>query len=135
MSKISFDFDSTLDRKSVQDFAKSLIEKNYDVWVVTTRCSIEYAKENLDHWGVDRVEKSNSKLFAITDNLDIKRENIVFTNGQFKIEYLKDKNFIFHLDDDSDELIAIFESGDNCKPINVDHFEWESDCLKALKLK
>jgi hypothetical protein len=37
MKKISFDFDSTLDRKLVQDFAYSLIKRGYEVWILTSR--------------------------------------------------------------------------------------------------
>jgi restriction endonuclease Mrr len=37
--KISFDFDSTLDREDVQEFAKELVEKGHDVWITTSRFS------------------------------------------------------------------------------------------------
>ena len=33
---VSFDFDSTLSRKDVQEYAKELLERGIDVWVVTT---------------------------------------------------------------------------------------------------
>ena len=98
--KVSFDFDSTLDRKDVQQFAKELVNDGVEVWIVTSRMSVEYAKANLD---------------------------------QFKINFLANQNFIFHLDDDSDELIAIFESKDSCQPINVNHFAWEQDCKLHIK--
>ena len=95
--KVSFDFDSTLDRKDVQRFAKQLIDDGYEVWIVTSRVSLEYAKANLDQWSINRVEKSNLKLFRVADNLGIKREHIHFTNAQLKVEFLEDKNYIFHL--------------------------------------
>jgi hypothetical protein len=131
--KVSFDFDSTLDRPSVQDFAKELVNDGIEVWIVTSRISIEYAKSNLDEFSLSRVNKSNNELFRVADNLGIKREHIHFTNTQFKSDFLSNKNFIFHLDDDSDELIAILESGDSCKPVNVNHFEWERDCKLYIK--
>jgi hypothetical protein len=131
--KVSFDFDSTLDRPSVQDFAKKLVNDGIEVWIVTSRISIEYAKSNLDEFSLSRVNKSNNELFRIADNICIKREHIHFTNTQFKSDFLANKNFIFHLDDDSDELIAILESGDSCKPINVNHFDWERDCKLYVK--
>jgi len=37
MRKVSFDFDSTLSRKDVQDFAKKLVSEGYEVWIVTSR--------------------------------------------------------------------------------------------------
>lgn len=130
--KVSIDFDSTLDRKDVQRFAKKLINDGFEVWIVTTRKSLEYAKANLDQWGVNRVEKSNLKLFRVADNLGIKREHIHFTNHQLKIDFLKDKDFITHLDDDTDELMGIILSGDKCEPFNVGYFEWEELMTKKL---
>jgi hypothetical protein len=38
------------------------------------------------------------------------------------------------LDDDSEELIQILNSGDPCKPINVDVFEWEDEIKKIVEL-
>ena len=127
--KVSFDFDSTLDRPSVQDFAKELVNDGVEVWIVTSRCTTEYATEKGWHW----VDKQNRKLFRIADNIGIKREHIMFINHVSKSEFIKGKDFIFHLDDDSDELIAILESGDSCKPSNVNHFDWERDCRLYIK--
>ena len=129
--KVSFDFDSTLDRPSVQEFAKELVNDGIEVWIVTSRCTAEYATEKGWHW----VDEQNHKLFKIADNIGIKREHIIFTNHVSKSEFIKGKNFIFHLDDDSDELIEILNSKDPCKPINVNHFEWEYDCRKLVEIE
>lgn len=133
--KVSFDFDSTLDRKDVQLFAKELINDGIEVWIVTSRMSVEYAKANLDQFTINRVDKANHKLFRVADNLGIKREHIHFTNAQFKINFLANQYFLFHLDDDPDELIEILNSKDPCKPINVNHFEWEQDCKKLVEIE
>ena len=127
--KVSFDFDSTLDRPSVQEFAKELVNDGVEVWIVTSRCTTEYATEKGWHW----VDKQNRKLFRVADNIGIKREHIMFTNHVSKSEFLANQNFLFHLDDDPDELIEILNSKDPCKPINVDHFEWEQDCKLHIK--
>lgn len=37
MIKVSFDFDSTLDKPYVQDYAQSLINRGIDVYVITSR--------------------------------------------------------------------------------------------------
>ena len=129
--KVSFDFDSTLDRKDVQRFAKELVEAGHEVWIVTSRCTTEYATEKGWHW----TDKQNRKLFRVADNIGIKREHIVFTNHASKSETIKGKGFLFHLDDDSDELIEILSSKDPCKPINVEHFEWEMDCRKLVEIE
>ena len=129
--KVSFDFDSTLDRQDVQRFAKELVKAGHEVWVVTSRCTTEYATEKGWHW----VDKQNRKLFRVADNIGIKREHIVFTNHVSKSESIKDKGFVFHLDDDVDELMDIIATKDPCKPINVDHFEWEMDCRKIIEIE
>ena len=129
--KVSFDFDSTLDRKDVQRFAKELINDGIEVWIVTSRCTTEYATGKGWHW----IDKQNLKLFRVADNIGIKQEHIIFTNHASKSEFIKGKDFIFHLDDDSDELIEILNSKDPCKPINANHFEWEYDCRKFIEIE
>jgi predicted nucleotide-binding protein (sugar kinase/HSP70/actin superfamily) len=133
--KVSFDFDSTLSRHEVQQFAKELVQQGHEVWIVTSRISNEQSKiEYSDNYTLDRVYKSNKKLFRIADNVGIPRSNIQFMNFQMKSEFIKDNGFLFHLDDDSDELMDIISSEDPCKPVNVDHFEWLETCREILKL-
>lgn len=129
--KVSFDFDSTLSRRDVQEYAKSLVNNNHDVWIVTSRCATEPALAKGWWW----VEKQNQELYDVADSVGIPRDKIVFTEHVDKIIYLKDKEFVFHLDDDVEELIAIMQSCDLCKPINVEHMDWEQDCNKLLNLK
>jgi hypothetical protein len=132
--KVSFDFDSTLSRKDVQRFAKELVIEGHEVWIVTSRVSDEMAN-NYPVEFKNRVLRANRKLFRVADNVGIKRGHIIFTGFVKKIEFIKGKGFAFHLDDDSDELIEILQDTDPCKPINVEHFEWETDCRKKLNLK
>lgn len=127
--KISFDFDGTLSRKDVQEFAKRLIDLGHDIWITTSRTSTESAISKGWHW----VEKQNQELYDVAESVGIPTQNIVFTELVKKIEFLKGKNFILHIDDDVDELMAIVESRDACKPINVDHFEWKERCEKTLQ--
>lgn len=126
--KVSFDFDSTLSRRDVQEYAKSLVNNNHDVWIVTSRCATEPALAKGWWW----VEKQNQELYDVADSVGIPRDKIVFTEHVDKIIYLKDKEFSFHLDDDVEELIAIMQSGDPCKPINVDYFSWKEECDNVL---
>ena len=129
--KVSFDFDSTLDRKDVQSFAKELVIFGHDVWIVTSRCATEPALAKGWYW----VEKQNQELYDVAEEVGIPREKIVFTEHVDKIEYLQGKGFLFHIDDDVDELVEIVKSGDSCRVVNVGHFEWELDCRKILNLK
>lgn len=129
--KVSFDFDSTLDRKDVQQFAKELVNDGVEVWIVTSRCATEPALAKGWYW----VEKQNQELYDVAEEVGIPREKIVFTEHVDKIEYLQGKGFLFHIDDDMDELIEILNSKDPCKPINVNHFEWEQDCRKLVEIE
>lgn len=126
--KVSFDFDGTLSRKDVQDFAKSLVDRGYDVWIVTSRIATEPALKKGWHW----IERQNQELYDVAENVGIKRENIVFTEFVDKVEFLKGKGFVFHIDDDTDELMAILSSKDSCKTVNVEHFEWKETCENIL---
>ena len=127
--KVSFDFDHTLSRKDVQSFAKELVDEGHEVWIVTSRFSDEAAKEKKWHW----IEGQNQKLFDVAQDCGIKKENIQFTCMESKSLFLKDKGFVFHLDDDDIELMDIFESKDSCRAIHVDHFEWKETCQNILK--
>jgi hypothetical protein len=127
MRKVSFDFDGTLDKKNVQLFATKLVEDGFDVWIVTSRTNTQDALKRGWTW----IKKQNEELYRVADECGI--TNIKFTDHVDKIEFLKDKDFIFHLDDDEYELMAIFESGDKCKAININYFDWENACLQLLK--
>ena len=128
MKKISFDFDSTLSREDVQEFASELINLGFDVWVVTSRFSDEIGEKNNWHW----TKKNNQELYDICNKLNIPRENIIFTNMVDKIEFLKDKGFLFHVDDDELELEFIEESGDSCKGVWVELRYWKEICREIL---
>ena len=127
--KVSFDFDHTLSRKDIQAFAKQLVNEGHEVWIVTSRFSDEAAKEKKWHW----IEGQNQKLFDVAQECGIKKENIQFTCMESKSVFLKDKGFVFHLDDDDIELMDILETKDGCRPIHVDHFEWKETCKNILK--
>jgi len=126
--KVSFDFDGTLSRKDVQRFAKELVDKGYDVWIVTSRVATEPALAKGWHW----VEKQNQELYNVAEQCGIPKEKIVFTEHVDKIVFLKDKEFLFHLDDDEYELMEILRSKDTCKPLNVGHSDWEYYCREII---
>ncbi len=127
--KVSFDFDSTLSRKDVQSFAKELVDKGLEVWIVTSRFDDESAMKKNWHW----VKGQNEKVFDVAELCGINKDNIYFTCAESKSLFLKGKSFIFHLDDDEFELMDILEMGDRCHPINVEHFEWLETCRKILQ--
>jgi hypothetical protein len=119
--KISFDFDQTLSRWDVQTFAKELIERGFDVWIVTSR--LECSKTH---------EFDNQDIFQVVCRLSIPREKIVFTNFNGKETFFQNnQDFVFHLDDDPQELLFI-NSTTNVKVIDSDVITWKEDCLNRL---
>lgn len=129
--KVSFDFDSTLDRKDVQDFAKDLVNRGLEVWIVTSRFDNESIIRK--GWNHPKIVSQNKILFDIANKCGIKKENIIFTNMSDKIDFLKDKKFIFHLDDDNIEIELIEESGDSCIGVCVDIDGWKEKCEELIK--
>ncbi len=109
--KISFDFDSTLSRKSVRKIAKELIARGDEVHIVTSRFEdpTRYADPK---W----VLKGHKDLFNVASRLGIPRNYIHFTNMQDKSEFfLENPDFVVHLDDDKEEFDAInYETAVGC---------------------
>ena len=122
--KVSFDFDSTLDKPHIQEYAKSLVDNGFEVWIVTTRHSNETM--NNDHY--------NDDLFEVAKECGINFNNIHFTDHQDKWQFLKDKGFIFHLDDDWHELRCIQRNIKGTMAISsFGNPKWKHKCQKAIK--
>jgi restriction endonuclease Mrr len=127
--KVSFDFDSTLDREDVQEFAKQLVKDGYEVWITTSRFDTESSLKKGWWW----IEKNNQQLYDIAEECGIPKENISFTAMIDKIKFLEGKNFIFHLDDDETELEFIEESDDKCVGVWVELKTWKKVCNNLIK--
>ena len=131
IKKCSFDYDSTLSVKSVQKFVKRLLKEGVEVWIVTSRPSKKFNSPNF-----------NNDLYEVAKSLGIKKEHIHFTHYVDKWFFLKDRGFLFHLDDDTIEL-ELLEEHTNVIPIC--HYdwgikyggkkEWKNKCLKILNLE
>ena len=123
--RVSFDFDSTLGIPSIQKYAKYLVERGIEVWICTTRKTAEQAKNPT--W--------NDDIFKVADEVGIKREHIIFTNLEMKVEFLKDKNFLMHLDDDWTEL-KFLENESDVQPVNVfGNPDWKSEAEAIVNLE
>lgn len=96
--KVSFDYDGTLQDRTVQKYAKELMNKGIDVWVVTTRYDKNYKHKY-------PINPSNDDLLWNIDNLEIPRWKVRFTNMEWKYTYIKGTQFIWHLDDNKQEKI------------------------------
>ena len=127
--KISFDFDSTLDREDVQEFAKQLVKDGHEIWITTSRFDTESSLKKGWWW----IEKNNQQLYEVAEECGIPKENIAFTAMIDKIKFLEGKNFLFHLDDDETELEFIEESDDKCVGVWVELKTWKETCINLIK--
>ena len=103
---ISFDFDGTLSLPSVQEFAKKLIEKGFNIKIVTTR---------LDKY-------LNQDLIRIKEKLGI--DNVIYTNGEDK-HYFMD-GIDLHFDNDDREIRLINRYSKGTETINITDKEWNT---------
>lgn len=121
--KVSFDFDDTLDREDVQHIARQILTgTDIDVWVVTAR--LPDKKAPLDNW--------NEDLWFVCQNLGIPKSNVIFTSYSSKHEFFWEKHFLFHLDDDPEELRMI-EAMTDTIAINSLEPTWKKQILKLIK--
>jgi len=130
--KISFDFDGTLELQSVQTYAKELIERGVEVWVVTSRFGDDELYKRFFHTSTN-VDLTNRDLREVTDRLGIPEERIHFTNMKDKWEFIENRGFIWHLDDDwiENEMInsRTLTKGIDC----FGNPRWKQQCESLLK--
>ena len=116
--KVSFDFDGTLDKKVVQDYAKELIARGIDVHIVTARPSDAEAGS----------EGYNDDLHDIAAYVGIDRKNIRFTNHTEKYHYFRNRTFVWHLDDHWPTL-GLINRFTNTRGISVTgRNNWKAEC-------
>ena len=121
--KVSFDFDDTLDKSHVQSYAQILVNKGIEVHIVTSRMSDDKMFPIIG-WNTD--------LYEISDAIGIKREHIHFTNGGWKREFfLKNPDFLWHLDNDFDEIVKLKQTA--VKPISVLTSSFVTKCNRLIK--
>lgn len=134
--KVSFDFDGTLDRESVQKYAKELVEKGFEVWIVTARFDSKeaYTKEFIEKYGIVDIEREHARLFEIADTCGISRDHIKFTNMELKSEFFKDNpDFMWHLDDDWIEL-RVINTFTRVTAISATSSAWRHKCDRYIRM-
>ena len=125
MKKVSFDFDDTLSYELVQDYAKSLIEQDIEVHIVTSR----YEDPSRYAWSCNHDD-----LFKVAKDLGLDKEHIHFTNFTDKWNFFKiNEDFIWHLDDNMDEIITI-DKFTKTIGIEVLTYNWLNRCNDLLDL-
>jgi len=125
-------FDETLELQNVQNYVKTLINRNIEVWIVTSRYSDDFLINNLNI-DVEFVKLLNSDLYDIANKLGIQKNRIHFTNLKYKYNFLENNKFLFHADDDYDEIQKI---NNNTNVIGIYLFDefWKTKCESLIKL-
>jgi len=107
---ISFDYDETLSIKEVQDYALNLKEQGYNLWITTARYPEDYKGTLFKGQIID-----NSSVFKVADQLGIPRNQINFLSFSKKKDFfIKNPNFIVHLDDNFFREVYEMNSSEEC---------------------
>lgn len=123
MIRVSFDFDYTLgEHEAVQEYAEELVRRGVEVWITTRRPDDAHAR--LYDWNVD--------LNAVADRIGISRGHINHLNLSWKHEKFAKEEFLWHLDDDDEEVQSI-NLLTNTKCFWVYDKDWKNKCEKLLK--
>lgn len=132
--KVSFDFDGTLDySEKIQKYAKELVDKGYEVWVITRRYKNleDYTPAFCAAYNIINVEEEHNNLFTVIEACGIPIERVHYTNMTDKYKYFKDKDFLWHLDDD---YIEISNINIYTKTVAVSVYgNWKSKCNNLIK--
>jgi len=141
--KVSFDFDGTLEREDVQEYAKTLIKLGVEVWVVTTRYDSNHQHKWLKAYPEALWAKitsitngdPNAQLWAVVDKLGIPRYHVRFTCMEYKYKYLDGTKFIWHLDDNPEEFSQAKANNLRVPMVQVEAHNWREVCERLVKLK
>jgi hypothetical protein len=118
---VTFDFDNTLSRQSVQQYALELMSREVDVWVLTSRYD-ELHKHRYE------PNPTNDDLWEVVEGLGIPRWRVRFTCREPKANYLKGTEVACHIEDDTNEFMEARKIKSNVPMIFVDSFDWKDQC-------
>jgi len=126
--KISFDFDGTLEYPDVQEVAKELIDKGYEVCILTTR----YSDPNNYTWfeNKDELAKMHNKLFAIAKTLGITEIN--FTEYKWKTTVVDKLGINIHIDDNYREEVIVINVNNMARAVYYTK-GWKDVLYKAIE--
>ncbi len=113
--RVSFDFDDTLSLPSVQKVAKELIEKGFDVIIVTSR----------------KFNEENEDLKDVASDLEI--DLTFYTDYSLKFSHLDSLFCDIHIDNNKKELKYISRFS-RTKGIDVTEESWETELKNMLCL-
>lgn len=124
---VTIDFDGTLSRNDVKEYAKELIDRGIDVWVLTSRY------DNL-HKHLWEHNPTNDDLYAVLDIVGIPYHKTIFLNMYNKADYLDNTFVVWHLDDDKETIDEINHHSKytGVKGIHVNAPNWRQQCERTL---
>lgn len=125
---VSIDYDETLSKPHVQEYAMDLIARGIDVWVLTFRYD-ELHKHMYIGWN-----PTNDDMYEVTDRVGIPRHKIIFTNMGDKGDYLLNTHVLWHLDDDYRVMNSIRHSKCRTVGIQVNSGSWKNKCERLIRL-
>jgi hypothetical protein len=110
-TRISFDMDGTLGHVPyIQNLCKCLLlDPSNEVLIITRRynhVNTEYGDEM-------------TQVFNLAGRLGIKKENVHFTNREYKVGLIKQLDVDIHYDDDFTEIQLIRQHFPKCKGFRV----------------
>jgi len=123
--KVSFDFDGTMDRTDVQKYAKELIRRKIEVWICSARLSNEQAPSK--EW--------NNDLYKIVKTIGINPHHIKFCSMINKYMFFINNNFVFHLDDNPEEVFEINKYTKVNGILLSDNEDWIKKCEDSINNK
>lgn len=139
--KVSFDFDGTIDRPEVQQYAQSLIKRGIEVWIITTRYDANHdhrwrEKFPEEEWAAiydNHDGDPNHHLWGVAEKICIPKHHVRFTCMEYKHTYLKGTKFVFHLDDNPEEFKRAMYNDCNVPFISVKTNEWMNVCDRLIE--
>jgi hypothetical protein len=138
--RVSFDFDGTIELEEVQQYAKELIRRGVEVWIITTRYDSNHKHRWLDKFpGMEwakMYERNDSdpnfNVWGVAEWLGIPRHHVRFTCMEWKYTYLTGTKFVWHLDDNKEEIDRAVYHECNVPIINVTKSNWKNECEKRI---
>jgi tRNA(His) 5'-end guanylyltransferase len=123
---VSFDYDDTLDRPEVLEYAKELTERGHIIYIITSRPSDQ--ENEISGVGLGR----NADIWETCEVLGIPRWRVVFTAHEDKVKAVRRIGTVFHLEDSLEEIEKITEYCKTCTPVYVEKSDWKERCEEVL---
>lgn len=124
---VSFDFDGTLvddfygehnsQKETIQKICKDLIDNGHNVFIVTKRFGPEFS-----HLG---KKNEHVEVHELAEKLGIRKENIHFTNREWKYYTLKRLNMNVHFENSEDEVYEIRRNVPSMTVVHIENPYWK----------